>query len=143
MRDLIGERGGTNRHDLSQRMADNVIEALVGYMETETSLGAERVHAYSTALSSLSLLAVAEQLQSLVAALTPQVLADLVGATGAARTMPGTINMCLWSHGRNGWFGACGYEAPDDIDDIIAGQNEQLCPGCGGKIYAIRAERVA
>jgi hypothetical protein len=92
----------------------------------------------STIVLASAVLAVASELRDI-----HNVLADLGGATPPVRTMPSTVQMCLWSRGRRGWFGACGYEAPDDIDDIIAGQNEQRCPGCNGQIFAIQSERVA
>jgi hypothetical protein len=50
-------------------MADNVVQALHQYMQAPSPDLAEMVHAFSTALSSLSLLAIAEQLQALVAEL--------------------------------------------------------------------------
>jgi len=40
-------------------------------MQAPSAVTAEAVHAYSTALSSLSLLAIAEQLQTLAVALAP------------------------------------------------------------------------
>lgn len=93
----------------------------------------------STIVVASAVLAVAAELRDIY-----NLLADLDGtARSVVRTMSSTVNMCLWSRGRRGWFGACGYEAPDDIDDIIAGQNEQRCPGCNGLIFAIQSERVA
>lgn len=87
-----------------------------------------------------AILAVAGELRDI-----HNVLAGLGETTGAARTMPSTVNMCVWAVNPNGWYGACGYEAPDDIDDIIAGQdsNKPRCPGCGGTIFTLRPERVA
>ena len=64
MKDLLTQ-DGKPESDLSKRMADNVVQAMVGYMQAPSATTAEMVHAYSTALSSLSLLAIAEQLQTL------------------------------------------------------------------------------
>lgn len=83
MKDLIGG-GSVNRQDLSKRMADNVLQTLVAYMQAPSSATAEAVHAYSTALSSLSLLAIAEQLHSLAVALEPE---DPTGEEDAQRIM--------------------------------------------------------
>jgi hypothetical protein len=69
MRDLYTPEGIAEKGDLSERMADNVVQAMHQYMQAPGSATAEAVHAYSTALSSLSLLAIAEQLQTLVAEL--------------------------------------------------------------------------
>jgi hypothetical protein len=69
MRDLIGEGGGVNRQDLSQRMAENVIEATVTYLSAPGLATAEQVTTLSAALQSLATLAIAEQLQTLVAEL--------------------------------------------------------------------------
>jgi hypothetical protein len=69
MRDLYTKDGVAEKSDLSSRMADNVVQALHQYMQAPGSATAEMVHAYSTALSSLSLLAIAELLQALVAEL--------------------------------------------------------------------------
>lgn len=94
----------------------------------------------ATMLLASAILAVAGELRDI-----HNVLAGLGETTGAARTMPSTVNMCVWAVNPNGWYGACGYEAPDDIDDIIAGQdsNKPRCPGCGGTIFTLRPERVA
>jgi hypothetical protein len=70
MKDLLTQDGRA-ASDLSKRMADNVVQTLVAYMQAPGSATAEAVHAYSTALSSLSLLAIAEQLQALAVALEP------------------------------------------------------------------------
>lgn len=70
MQDLLTQ-DGKPANDLSKRMADNVVQTLVIYMQAPSAVTAEAVHAYSTALSSLSLLAIAEQLQALNMALEP------------------------------------------------------------------------
>lgn len=71
MKDLLMP-DGKPANDLSKRMADNVVQTLVIYMQAPSAVTAEAVHAYSTALSSLSLLAIAEQLQALNVALEPE-----------------------------------------------------------------------
>lgn len=120
-------------------MIEQAGELIARFAKGEAIAGTVYRDRQSTIVLASAVLAVAAELRDI-----HNVLADLGDTTsGTVRTMPSTLNMCLWSHGRNGWFGACGYAAPDDIDDIIAGQNEQLCPGCGGNIYALRPERVA
>ncbi len=67
---------GTNGQapaDLSERLANNVVEALVNYVVEPTTQRLDALNAYSTALSSLALLAVAEQLRDLVVVLTEDV----------------------------------------------------------------------
>lgn len=81
MKDLLMP-DGKPANDLSKRMADNVVQTLVIYMQAPSAVTAEAVHAYSTALSSLSLLAIAEQLQALNVALGSDEVAD--GSDAAA-----------------------------------------------------------
>lgn len=78
MKDLVTP-DGKPANDLSKRMADNVVQALHQYMQAPGSATAEMVHAYSTALSSLSLLAIAEQLQALNGALNSDELDRMGG----------------------------------------------------------------
>ena len=119
-------------------MIEQAGELIARFAKGEAIAGTVYRDRQSTIVLASAVLAVAAELRDI-----HNVLADLGDTTsGTVRTMPSTLNMCLWSHGRNGWFGACGYEAPDDIDDIIAGQNEQRCPGCNGQIFAIQSERV-
>ncbi len=75
MRDILNG-DGKPADDLSKRMADNVVQTLLAYMQAPSAVTAEAVHAYSTALSSLSLLAIAEQLQALNGMLTPEKAAE-------------------------------------------------------------------
>ena len=63
MQDLIAN--DKPAHDLSKRMADNVVEALVTYLKAPSTATAEQVAILSAALQSLATLAVAEQLQAL------------------------------------------------------------------------------
>ncbi len=72
MRDLLNG-AGRPADDLSKRMGDNVVEALVTYMQAPGTATGEAVHAYSIALNSLALLAIAEQLQTLNEMLAPEV----------------------------------------------------------------------
>lgn len=69
MKDLIDENGITTG-DLSKRMAENVIEATVTYLQAPGAATAEQVTVLAAALQSLATLAVAEQLQVLAEALT-------------------------------------------------------------------------
>ena len=69
MRPIV--RGNGQAHDdLSKRLADNVLEALVDYLAAPGAATSEHVRTISTALQALSVLAVAEQLQELVTVLT-------------------------------------------------------------------------
>lgn len=52
--------------DLSKRMADNVLEAVVAYLEAPGSATAEQVMVLSAALQSLSTLAMAEAHQAML-----------------------------------------------------------------------------
>ena len=52
--------------DLSKRMADNVLEAVVSYLEAPGSATAEQVMVLSAALQSLSTLAMAEAYQTML-----------------------------------------------------------------------------
>jgi len=115
-------------------------ELLARFAKGEAIAGTLYRDRQSTIVIASAVLAVAGELRDI-----HNVLAGLGETTGAARTMPSTVNMCVWAVNPNGWYGACGYEAPDDIDDIIAGQasNKPRCPGCGGTIVALRPERVA
>lgn len=122
-------------------MIEQAGELIARFAKGEAIAGTVYRDRQSTIVVASGVLAVAAELRDIY-----NLPADLDGtARSVVRTMPSVVNMCLWSHGRNGWFGACGYAAPDDIDDIIAGQNEQRqrCPGCGGNIYALSPERVA
>ena len=82
MRDLLNGEGRP-ADDLSKRMGDNVVEALVAYMQAPGTATGEAVHAYSIALNSLALLAIAEQLQTLNAMLAPNELAESVAIWGS------------------------------------------------------------
>lgn len=82
MRDLLNGEGRP-ANDLSKRMGDNVVEALVAYMQAPGTATGEAVHAYSIALNSLALLAIAEQLQALNEMLTPNELAESVAVWGS------------------------------------------------------------
>lgn len=70
MKDLLTADGKVES-DLSKRMGDNVVQALLTYMQSPGLATGEAVTAYSIALSSLALLAIAEQLQALNGMLTP------------------------------------------------------------------------
>ena len=70
MRDLLTQ-DGKPVNDLSKRMADNVVEALVTYLQAPGSATGEQVTVLSAALQSLATLAIAEQLQALAVALAP------------------------------------------------------------------------
>ena len=129
----------TNAPAQKPDMIEQAGELIARFAKGEAIAGTIYRDRQSTIVVASAVLAVAAELRDIY-----NLLADLDGtARSVVRTMPGTVNMCLWSRGRRGWFGACGYEAPDDIDDIIAGQNEKLCPGCNGEIFAIQSERVA
>lgn len=75
MRDIL-TTDGKPMSDLSKRMGDNVVEALIAYMQAPGTATGEAVHAYSIALNSLALLAIAEQLQQLNEMLTPEKAAE-------------------------------------------------------------------
>lgn len=75
MRDLLTQ-DGKPESDLSKRMADNVVEALVTYLQAPGSATGEQVTVLSAALQSLATLAVAEQLQTLAVALAPDPVAE-------------------------------------------------------------------
>ena len=64
MKDLLTQ-DGKPESDLSKRMADNVVEALVTYLQAPGLATGEQVTVLSAALQSLATLAIAEQLQTL------------------------------------------------------------------------------
>lgn len=66
----IAKNGEGLQSDLSKRLADNVLESLVDYVVAPSQPAAEMLNAYSRALSALAVLAVAEQLQQMVAILS-------------------------------------------------------------------------
>lgn len=65
MKDLL-DPNGKPAADLSKRMADNVLEAVVSYLEAPGSATAEQVMVLSAALQSLSTLAMAEAYQTML-----------------------------------------------------------------------------
>ena len=79
MKDLLTQ-DGKPQSDLSKRMADNLVEALVDWLQLVEALvdwlqepsprKMDQVYLQSTALQSLATLAIAEQLQKLALALT-------------------------------------------------------------------------
>ena len=96
MKDLLMQ-DGKPESDLSKRMADNVVQTMVAYMRAPSSATAEAVHAYSTALSSLSLLAIAEQLQKLnemLAPAMPPVACERCNGSGYLEVIDGWRPVC-------------------------------------------------
>lgn len=85
MRDII-KGNGQPHEDLSKRLADNVLESLVDYLTAPGAATSEHVRTISTALQALSVLAVAEQLQQLVAVLAEdgEALSESVAIWGAS-----------------------------------------------------------
>lgn len=69
MKDLLTQ-DGKPQSDLSKRMADNLVEALVDWLQEPSPRKMAQVYLQSTALQSLATLAIAEQLQKLALALT-------------------------------------------------------------------------
>mgnify|MGYP000844657760 FL=1 len=69
MKDLLTQ-DGKPQSDLSKRMADNLVEALVDWLQEPSPRKMDQVYLQSTALQSLATLAIAEQLQKLALALT-------------------------------------------------------------------------
>ncbi len=65
-------------------MADNVVEALVTYLQAPGLATGEQVTVLSAALQSLATLAIAEQLQALAVALEPDDLAESVAIWGGS-----------------------------------------------------------
>ena len=57
------ERNGRAHDDLSKRLADNVLEALVDYLAAPGVATSEHVRTISAALQALSVLAIAERVQ--------------------------------------------------------------------------------
>ena len=111
MRDLLNGEGRPE-NDLSKRMGDNVVEALVAYMQAPGTATGEAVHAYSIALNSLALLAIAEQLQELNAMLAPE-------------SAPAEPEWCPECHG-------------DGVvpDNTISRNDWEPCPLCSGRGFA-------
>lgn len=69
MKDLLTQ-DGEPQSDLPKRMADNLVEALVDWLQEPSPRKMDQVYLQSTALQSLATLAIAEQLQKLALALT-------------------------------------------------------------------------
>lgn len=85
MRDII-KGNGQPHEDLSKRLADNVLEALVDHLTAPSPETSAHVQTISAALQALSVLAVAEQLQQLVAVLAEdsESLSESVAIWGAS-----------------------------------------------------------
>lgn len=71
MNDLLTQ-DGKPESDLSKRLADNVLESLVDYLTAPGVATSEHVRTISAALQALSVLAIAEQVQGLVAVLADE-----------------------------------------------------------------------
>ena len=71
MRPIVNGNGQAHE-DLSKRLADNVLEALVDYLAAPGAATSEHVRTISAALQALSVLAIAEQVQGLVAVLADE-----------------------------------------------------------------------
>ena len=137
MKDLLTQDGKPT-NDLSKRMADNVVEALVTYLQAPGSATGEQVTVLSAALQSLATLAIAEQLQSLAVALAPDELTE-------SATTEDAEEMCIWAWSFVGghWYGACGYQAADEVDATAILDDGSRCPCCRAVIHRISEESVA
>lgn len=105
----------------------------------------ERSGAIVIASAVLAVAGEVRDLHNVVCDLRDLLRGDIADMTSPAPDDEDEEALCIWAWSFVGghWYGACGYQAADEVDATATVDDGSLCPSCRAVIHRISEERVA